>query len=197
MAAGEVSTDEKSQRCAGQFAAIAGRHRAYDAGHGQRCGMVSRGQPTEGVNMLTRLIYASEASDPLQASGIDDMLRTARAKNRLRDITGLLMFDHRYFLQALEGDRQHLSDLYGSLVRDTRHQRLLLLQCVAVDERQFVDWSMGFAPADASRQRLLLRHTASSQFEPHRLTASTAWSLLVAVGQGTMVQADGPSLRAA
>lgn len=147
--------------------------------------------------MLTRLIYASEAGAPLQASGLEDMLRTARAKNRLRDITGLLVFDHRYFLQALEGDRQQLSDLYGSLVRDTRHHRLLLLQCVAVDERQFVDWSMGFAPADAARQRLLLRHTASSQFEPHRLTASTAWSLLLAVAQGATVQADSPALRAA
>ncbi len=147
--------------------------------------------------MLTRLIYASEASDPLQASGIEDMLRTARAKNRLRDITGLLVFDHRYFLQALEGDRQHLSDLYGSLVRDSRHRRLLLLQCGPVDERQFGDWSMGFVPADAARQRLLLQHTASSRFEPHRLSAATAWSLLSAVAQGAMVQADNPSLRPA
>jgi Sensors of blue-light using FAD len=164
--------------------------------------MVSHGQSREGGVMLTRLIYASEASEPLQASGIEDMLRTARAKNRLRDITGLLLFDHRCFLQALEGDRQHLSDLYGSLVRDPRHRRLLLLQCVPVDERQFTDWSMGFAPADAVHQRLLLRHTASSQFDPYRLTASTAWSLLLAVAQGAMVQdamaqADGPALHAA
>lgn len=149
--------------------------------------------------MLTRWVDASEASEALQTSGVEDMLRTARAKNRLRDITGLLVFDHRCFLQALEGDRQQLSDLYGSLVRDTRHQRLLLLQCVAVDERQFADWSMGFAPADAARQRLLLRHTASSRFEPHRLTASTAWSLLLALAQGSAVQGQGdsPSLRAA
>ena len=149
--------------------------------------------------MLTRWVDASEASEALQTSGVEDMLRTARAKNRLRDITGLLVFDHRCFLQALEGDRQQLSDLYGSLVRDARHQRLLLLQCVAVDERQFADWSMGFAPADAARQRLLLRHTASSRFEPHRLTASTAWSLLLAVAQGSAVQGQGdsPSLRAA
>lgn len=147
--------------------------------------------------MLTRLIYASEASGPLQASGVDDLLRTARAKNRLRDITGLLMFDQHHFLQALEGDRQQLSDLYGSLVRDPRHQRLVLLQCVPVDERQFADWSMGFAPADASRQRLLLRHTASSRFEPHRLTASTAWTLLVAVAQASAELADSLSLRAA
>jgi hypothetical protein len=159
--------------------------------------MVSRGQSREGVTMLTRLIYASEASEPLQASGIEDMLRTARAKNRLRDITGLLMFDHRHFLQVLEGDRQQLSDLYTSLVRDPRHRHLLILQCVPIDERQFADWSMGFAPSDSARQRLLLRYTASSQFEPHRLTAATAWSLLVAVAQASAVQADSPALRVA
>ena len=147
--------------------------------------------------MLTRLIYASEATEPLHAAGIEDILRTARAKNRLKDITGLLMFDHRYFLQVLEGDRQRLSDLYGSLARDTRHQHLLLMQCVPIDERQFADWSMGFAPSDSARQRLLLRHTASSQFEPQRLTASTALALLAAVAKTSAVPADSPSLLAA
>lgn len=147
--------------------------------------------------MLTRLIYASEAAEPLNAGGIDDILRTARAKNRLRDITGLLMFDHRRFLQALEGDRQHLSDLYGSLVRDPRHRHLSIIQCGPVDERQFADWSMGFVPSDSARQRLLLRHTPSSQFEPHRLAASTALSLLLGVAKASSVQADGPSLLAA
>jgi hypothetical protein len=147
--------------------------------------------------MLTRLIYASEATEPLHAGGIEDILRTARAKNRLKDITGLLMFDHRHFLQVLEGDRQHLSDLYGSLARDPRHRHLLIMQCVPIDERQFADWNMGFAPSDSARQRLLLRHTASSQFEPQRLTASTALTLLLALAKASGVQADSPSLLAA
>ena len=131
--------------------------------------------------MLTRLIYASEATSPLSPGLVDEILATARAKNRLNNVTGLLMFDHHCFLQVLEGDRQSVSNLYGNLVRDKRHARLLILQCGPVDERLFVDWSMGFAAADAQFKRLLLRHTASSQFDPHRLAAASALALLTAM----------------
>lgn len=145
--------------------------------------------------MPTRLIYASEACAPLNASAVDDILRNARAKNSRHDITGMLMFDRQAFLQVLEGDRQRLSELYVSLARDDRHRRLALLQCGPVDERLFAAWHMGFMAADAAHCRLLLRYTASSLFEPHRLTAAAALSLLQAVAQGAPEQPCALALR--
>lgn len=128
--------------------------------------------------MLTRLIYASEAAEDLDPVKVQALLDHARRSNRLRDITGMLVFDSRNFLQVLEGDRQLLSDLYGRFVRDSRHRRLLILCAEPIAQRLFSDWSMGFAAADESRRGLYLRHSASGRFEPHGLSAAGALAVL-------------------
>ena len=144
--------------------------------------------------MLMRLIYASEAVQTLSPGQVDDILRTARARNQQRDITGLLAFDYRCFLQLLEGDREALSDLYARLLRDARHGRLLLIHCAPIDERQFSDWSMGYVAAGPSQRRLLLRHTQSSQFDPYRLGPASAVALLTAMSQAGQAEAGAPAL---
>jgi hypothetical protein len=128
--------------------------------------------------MLTRLIYASEAAENLDPGKVQALLEHARRSNRLRDITGMLIFDRRYFLQVLEGDRQLLSDLYGRFVTDSRHRRLLILGVEPIAQRLFSEWSMGFAAADESRRGLYLRHGISGQFEPHGLSAGGALAVL-------------------
>lgn len=133
--------------------------------------------------MLSRLIYASEVATPLSPELLQDLLVKARRDNRLRDLTGLMVFNNRYFLQVLEGERQQVSDLYARLVHDVRHRRLVLLGFEAVGERLFTDWSMGFAPADALRRGDYLRYSASSQFNPTTMSASAALALLVEWGR--------------
>ena len=128
--------------------------------------------------MLTRLIYASEAAENLDPGKVQALLEHARRSNRPHDITGMLIFDRRYFLQVLEGDRQLLSDLYGRFVKDNRHRRLLILGVEATPQRLFSDWSMGFAAADESRRGLYLRHGSSGLFEPHSLSAEGALAVL-------------------
>jgi hypothetical protein len=131
--------------------------------------------------MLTRLIYASEASDALNPERVEDILSTARQKNQLHDITGLLLFDSQFFLQVLEGSRADLSQLYSALVRDTRHRRLELLSCGPISERIFSDWSMGFAGAGAALAQLLLRQTSRRRFNPYQLSPEAALAILTAV----------------
>lgn len=128
--------------------------------------------------MLSRLIYASEAAESLNPDKVEALLAQARVNNERRDLTGMLIFNSRCFLQALEGDRETLSALYGRLTQDSRHRRLLLLSFEAIGERQFPGWSMGFAAADASHRTEYLRFGASSLFDPYRLTAPAALGLL-------------------
>lgn len=134
--------------------------------------------------MLARLIYASEAAASLTPDSVQALLAHARRNNRLRDITGVLAFDSRYFLQAIEGGRQPLSDLYARLVQDPRHQRLMIISFEAVLRRSFSSWTMGFAGADASRRGLYLLHGASGQFEPHSLSGPAALALLSELAEG-------------
>ena len=144
--------------------------------------------------MLSRLIYASEVAQRLAPEGLQALLATARRCNRLHDISGMLVFDSQYFLQAIEGSRASLSQLYSNLVRDPRHKRLLLLSFESIEQRSFSDWTMGFAAADASHKRLYLRHGPSARFDPYQLRAPGALALLTELS--TEVEQEAAALAA-
>lgn len=128
--------------------------------------------------MLMRLIYASETTRPLGPSDVEALLTHARRNNARRDLTGMLLFDSRHFLQVLEGGRRVVSDLYSKLAQDPRHQNLLLLACEAIEQRRFNDWDMGFAAADAAHAAVYRRHSAAGKLDPSLLSGSTALALL-------------------
>ena len=144
--------------------------------------------------MLSRLIYASEVAQDLSPEGLQALLKTARQCNRLHDVSGMMAFDSHYFLQAIEGSREALSQLYSNLVRDRRHKRLVLLSFESIEQRSFSDWTMGFAAADASRRRLYLRHGPSARFDPYQLKASGALALLM--GLSAEVEQEAEALAA-
>jgi hypothetical protein len=128
--------------------------------------------------MLSRLIYSSEPSQALDDQQVMAILATARRNNERDDITGMLVFDSTAFLQVIEGDREKLSKLYAALVLDTRHHKLTILGMGPIDEREFSSWQMGFAAAHTGHRALFLKHSTSSRFEPHRMTASAALALV-------------------
>jgi len=132
--------------------------------------------------MLSRLIYASEAVVDLNPAILDDLLARARTKNRLLDITGLLLFDSRYFLQVLEGEREKISALYARLLQDPRHQRVALLRFEEIDQRFFGSWKMGFVAANAATRPIFLRYGSSSRFDPYTLTGAAALGVLREIG---------------
>ncbi len=133
--------------------------------------------------MLYRLIYASEPTAPMDHASVEAILECARRKNELKDITGMLAFDSRWFLQVLEGDRAHLSALYANLVRDPRHHRLTLIEHVSVRERLFPNWSMGWAAVDPQARQVYLRHSSAGRLEPDVLDAEAALQVLRGLSQ--------------
>lgn len=139
--------------------------------------------------MLMRLIYASEASQALPPGELEALLATARRGNARRALTGLLVFDHRAFLQVLEGEASRVSEVFCRIAADPRHQRVLIIEARAVAERLFGSWSMGFAAADAAGAAQFLRFGGAPGFEPHALGAESALGLLQALG----ARASGPA----
>lgn len=128
--------------------------------------------------MLIRLIYSSEVAVALTPSAVQEIVESARAANQRRHITGVLAFDRHSFLQVLEGEREVVSEVFCRIAKDTRHRRVQLLESMAVDERQFATWSMGFAAADAHGRDTFLRHSGDDHFAPLNLTAKSALGLL-------------------
>ena len=76
--------------------------------------------------MLVRLLYASRAVDT-GPEAIENILAHSRQYNPTCGITGILCYGGGIFLQAIEGGRTAVSDLYGHIQRDVRHKDVVLL----------------------------------------------------------------------
>ena len=99
---------------------------------------------------LTSVTYTSLARLDLQASDLEAIHRTAREKNALDGITGLLVFNGTHFLQIVEGAEDAIEDLVERLRKDPRHNGFEIRDRRKVDARSFPDWSMELVRVNAS-----------------------------------------------
>ncbi|ATE64444.1 BLUF domain-containing protein [Rhizorhabdus dicambivorans] len=93
--------------------------------------------------MLHQIIYISTARPSLILSDVEDILRASRRNNERARVTGLLIFDGKRFLQALEGSMEDVEATFSRIAVDPRHRALVRLSGRAVEGREFGDWSMG------------------------------------------------------
>jgi hypothetical protein len=105
------------------------------------------------------LVYVSAALEPWSQEDLLALLTLARERNAIRGITGMLLYDHGGFMQALEGPRAAVQDLAAAIRRDPRHRSMIVMLDVPRAERYFPAWSMGFrdvadAPAPEGLSRL-------------------------------------------
>jgi len=92
--------------------------------------------------MLIRIIYVSEAVGPQTSTMTQAILEKAQAWNKAHDITGVLCQGQGVFLQALEGERRAVTDLYSRIHADQRHTNVEILHCESIIQRRYKNWSM-------------------------------------------------------
>lgn len=90
------------------------------------------------------LVYASSAVRPFSSSDLEELLVTSRENNTRAGITGMLLYKDGNFMQVLEGEEDAVRALYDRIAADPRHKGEITLQQGFTEERQFLDWSMGF-----------------------------------------------------
>ncbi|MFY8273894.1 BLUF domain-containing protein [Pseudoalteromonas sp. SSDWG2] len=134
---------------------------------------------------LIRLIYASRVQDNFNTDDVAQILEASRKNNRKADITGLLCFNHKYFLQCLEGSRARVNSLYQRILHDQRHQDILLLSYGEVAERHFSNWSMGYIPETAITRDVALRFSGKGEFNPYEMTGPSAHAMMVELAHKT------------
>lgn len=93
--------------------------------------------------VIEQLLYNSTVS-PNETVDLEAILAAARRNNRANDITGLLMFNGKRFLQVLEGPAGGIDATFNRIRRDARHRGQVLLARKAVARREFGDWSMAY-----------------------------------------------------
>jgi hypothetical protein len=100
--------------------------------------------------MYDRLIYASRAVGSPDEVALVELLQVSRDCNAAGEVTGMLVYAERSFMQMIEGPADAITDTYGRIVKDDRHETVRLLLHERVDERLFPDWTMGFYQPDAA-----------------------------------------------
>jgi hypothetical protein len=99
---------------------------------------------------MIQLVYVSNAVQLMSRSDLTALLEQARAINRDFDITGMLLYKDRSFLQVLEGPEQSVRTIYARIMRDTRHEKVKKLYEQPIARREFADWTMGFRMLDGT-----------------------------------------------
>jgi hypothetical protein len=91
---------------------------------------------------MLQLTYISSVTPGTPEFAVNDILRASRHNNAAAGVTGLLLFDGRRFLQALEGEAEEVNAAYQRIKVDPRHRAMVLLSSSEVTERAFGDWAM-------------------------------------------------------
>ena len=127
--------------------------------------------------MLVRLLYASRAVDP-SPTVVNSILQSARAHNQASGITGILAYGGGIFMQAIEGGRQPISDLYGTIQRDVRHKDVVLLHYEEIVERRFSAWTMGLVDVGRINASVLIKYSERAVLDPYTVSGKVSMALL-------------------
>lgn len=127
--------------------------------------------------MLVRLLYASRAVDPSDVA-IESILSQSRQFNPTCGITGILCYGGGIFLQAIEGGRNAVNELYSHIVRDPRHKDVVLLHYQEIMERRFGGWTMGQVNTSRINASILLKYAEKPELDPYAVSGAVSLALM-------------------
>jgi len=92
--------------------------------------------------VLRRLAWSSIPSPSFSATGLDEIVASARRNNERHHVSGMMLFTGAHFLGVLEGAEWDLANLWQKLGRDDRHRDLRRIGDVLCGDRWFPKWMM-------------------------------------------------------
>jgi hypothetical protein len=97
---------------------------------------------------LIRIVYLCSTTSGVNELEILRLLKQARIANRKQDVSGMLLYIGGCFLQTLEGDAPMVDAVSGTIFRDKPRLQLTQITREPIAEREFGEWTMGFATVD-------------------------------------------------
>jgi Sensors of blue-light using FAD len=128
--------------------------------------------------MLVRLLYVSRLVDPSKPEVIDGILAESRTHNPTLGITGILCYGAGIFLQAIEGGRGSVSELYNHICKDKRHKDVVLLHFEEITERRFGGWTMGQVNLAKLNTSIVLKYSEKPELDPYAVSGKVSLALL-------------------
>lgn len=127
--------------------------------------------------MLVRLLYVSRAVDK-DARAIEGILDSSRQHNPATGVTGVLCYGGGIFLQAIEGGRGAVNQLYNHIVADPRHTDVVLLHYQEISERRFGGWTMGQVNLAKLNTSIVLKYSERPELDPYAVSGEVSLALL-------------------
>lgn len=90
-------------------------------------------------------MYVSAAAPALDGRKLDHIVVESRRLNALHGITGVLLHCDGSFMQYIEGDAQAVGETFARIRASTSHAQVYELLDQGIAEREFTEWTMGFA----------------------------------------------------
>jgi hypothetical protein len=106
---------------------------------------------------MLQIVYISTARGEVTPAEVQRILTTSRRNNGRDGITGLLFFDGKRFLQALEGEPARVEAAIARIRADARHGGVVVLSQRQVDAREFGEWAMASRGLPAADDAMLAR----------------------------------------
>ena len=128
--------------------------------------------------MLVRLLYVSRAVKADDTEATESILGSARAYNLSHGITGILCYGGGIYLQALEGGRKQVNELYNIIIKDARHKDVALLHYEEITERRFGGWTMGQVRLDKLNPSIVLKYSETAELDPYSVSGEVSFALL-------------------
>ena len=91
-----------------------------------------------------QVVYTSKASQDFDDTELSKIMAASARNNPQTNITGMLLYTKRTFLQALEGDAALVDALIEKIKSDARHHSVEIVVRTSIREREFKNWSMGY-----------------------------------------------------
>lgn len=93
--------------------------------------------------LLFNLVYCSRASAGVESADVDTIVASARRRNPVLGITGILVFGSEVFFQWIEGPKAEVLRLMKLIEADRRHETMVVLSTSEeIRERVFPTWDM-------------------------------------------------------
>jgi len=138
--------------------------------------------------MLVRLIYASRSTRPITDGMVEDVLAKSRVYNPDAGITGVLcVCGDNAFMQALEGGRDEVNQLYSRLLHDTRHTNVTLLEYAEITERSFANWRMGRVDLGRINPGMVLKYSEKPRLDPFQVPGRVAVAVLQDIVEAALI----------
>lgn len=94
------------------------------------------------------LIYVSSAVRLMDNVELLKLHQMSKKNNANSEITGMLLYQEGNFMQIIEGEEEHVLELFIKISMDKRHKDIYKIMSGPINKRNFDDWSMGFCNMD-------------------------------------------------